>query len=110
MYGENTNDSVSLSINSKVDQASSKLEDAFDRSKSFFLEEAQAILRNTIGQSPITPNFNKARSIQRGRYGNACNVVFKMCMKCDANVSVQRPRRLTYQRALAAGDFKVVLV
>ena len=82
---------------SKVDQASSKLEDAFDRSKSFFLEEAQAILRNTIGQSPIKSNFNKSRSMQRGRYGNACNVVFRMCMKRDANVSVQRPRRLTYQ-------------
>ena len=36
----------------KVDDATSRLENAFDRSKTVFLEEAQSIIRSTL-QSPI---------------------------------------------------------
>ena len=36
----------------KVDDATSQLENAFDRSKTVFLEEAQSIIRSTL-QSPI---------------------------------------------------------
>lgn len=53
-----------MSGSSKIDQASNKLEDAFNRSKAVFFEEAQTILRDTIGPSPSTSRGQGKISIQ----------------------------------------------
>ena len=45
---------MSSSKERRVERAKSRLEDAFEKSKSYFLEEANSIFRNTIDQSPGT--------------------------------------------------------
>ena len=57
------------SMKSKVDQASSKLEDAFDRSKSFFRGSAGYTQEHNRPKSEYM--YTKFGSMQRGRYGNA---------------------------------------
>ena len=53
---------------SKVDAATSRLEDAFDRSKGLFLEEAELILRSTLcGQSPNAVSHIRSSSVQPGK-------------------------------------------
>ena len=59
--------SSSMSARRKVEQARSRLEDAFNKSKSVFLEEASSILKSTIepstGTSAVTRRL--ARRVTR---------------------------------------------
>ena len=55
--------SSSMSARRKVEQARSRLEDAFNKSKSVFLEEASSILKSTIepstGTSAVTRRLDR---------------------------------------------------
>ena len=70
---------------SKVDAATSRLEDAFDRSKGLFLEEAAVILRSTLcGQSPNAVPHSLSSSVQPGKSELIVCIlvvfVYEMCM------------------------------